>query len=55
MHKHNKYYLHKNITTSGTITYPIKIRSDNDLQVYPTSDFDSMIENLMVYTALKNY
>ena len=47
-----QYYLHKNITTAGTITYPIKIRSDNDLQVYPTSDFDAMIENLMVYTAL---
>ena len=47
-----QYYLHKNITTAGTITYPIKIRNDNDLQVYPTSDFDAMIENLMVYTAL---
>ena len=46
------YYLHKNITTAGTLTYPLKIRSDNDLQVYPTSDFDAMIENLMVYTAL---
>ena len=46
------YYLQKNITTSGTLTYPLKIRSDNDLQVYPNSDFDAMIENLMVYTAL---
>jgi len=46
------YYLHKNITTAGTLTYPLKIRSDNDLQVYPNSDFDAMIENLMVYTAL---
>jgi len=46
------YYLHKNLTTSGTLTYPLKIRSDNDLQEYPTSDFDAMIENLMVYTAL---
>ena len=47
-----QYYLHKNIRTSETLTYPLKIRSDNDLQVYPTSDFDAMIENLMVYTAL---
>jgi len=47
-----QYYLHKNIRTSGTLTYPLKIRSDNDLQVYPNSDFDAMIENLMVYTAL---
>lgn len=46
------YYLHKNITTSGSLTYPLKIRNDNDLQVYPNSDFDAMIENLMVYTAL---
>ena len=46
------YYLHKNIRTSETLTYPLKIRSDNDLQVYPNSDFDAMIENLMVYTAL---
>ena len=46
------YYLHKNIRTSETFTYPLKIRSDNDLQVYPNSDFDAMIENLMVYTAL---
>ena len=47
-----QYYLHKNIRTSETLTYPLKIRNDNDLQVYPTSDFDAMIENLMVYTAL---
>ena len=47
-----QYYLHKNLTTSGALTYPLKIRSDNDLQVYPNSDFDAMIENLMVYTAL---
>ena len=47
-----QYYLHKNIRTSETLTYPLKIRSDNDLQVYPTSDFDAMIQNLMVYTAL---
>ena len=46
------YYLHKNIRTSETLTYPLKIRNDNDLQVYPNSDFDAMIENLMVYTAL---
>ena len=46
------YYLHKNIRTSETLTYPLKIRSDNDLQVYPNTDFDAMIENLMVYTAL---
>ena len=47
-----QYYLHKNITSSGTLTYPFKIRSDNDLQEYPTADFDAMIQNLMVYTAL---
>ena len=46
------YYLHKNLTTSGALTYPLKIRSDNDLQEYPTADFDAMIQNLMVYTAL---
>ena len=47
-----QYYLHKNIRTSETLTYPFKIRSDNDLQEYPTADFDAMIQNLMVYTAL---
>ena len=47
-----QYYLHKNLTTSGALTYPLKIRSDNDLQEYPTADFDAMIQNLMVYTAL---
>ena len=31
---------------------PLKIRSDNDLQEYPSADFDAMIQNLMVYTAL---
>ena len=46
------YYLHKNLTTSEALTYPLKIRSDNDLQEYPTADFDAMIQNLMVYTAL---
>ena len=48
------YYLMKN--TNGTIgsskTLPLKIRSDNDLQEYPESDFDAMVQNLMVYTAL---
>ena len=48
------YYLMKN--TNGTIgsskTLPLKLRSDNDLQEYPESDFDAMVENLMVYTAL---
>ena len=47
-----QYYLHKNLTTSEALTYPLKIRSDNDLQEYPTADFDAMIQNLMVYTAL---
>ena len=46
------YYLHKNIRTSETFTLPLKIRSDNDLQEYPSADFDAMIQNLMVYTAL---
>ena len=47
-----QYYLHKNLTTSEALTYPLKIRSYNDLQEYPTADFDAMIQNLMVYTAL---
>ena len=47
-----QYYLHKNLTTSEALTYPLKIRSDNNLQEYPTADFDAMIQNLMVYTAL---
>ena len=31
---------------------PLKIRSDNDLQEYPSADFDAMIQNLMLHTAL---
>ena len=47
-----QYYLHKNITTSSSYTNPIKIRNDNDLQEYPTSDFQTMIDNLISYTVL---
>ena len=46
------YYLHKNLTTSETLTYPLKIDGSNNLQEYPNSDFDAMVENLMVYHAL---
>ena len=42
--------------TNGTIgsskTLPLKFRSDNDLQEYPESDFDALVQNLMPYTAL---
>ena len=46
----------KNIngTIGSSKTLPLKLRSDNDLQEYPESDFDAMVENLMVYTALNS-
>ena len=48
----SNYYLHKNIMTNPSITLPIRIRSDNDLQEYPTSDFATMVQNIMDYTVL---
>ena len=46
------YYLHKNLTTPEALTYPLKIDGSNNLQEYPTADFDAMVQNLMVYHAL---
>ena len=48
------YYLHANITTPEAKTLPLYLRSDNDLQEYPESDFGDMIDNLMGYTALNS-
>ena len=45
------YYLHKNLQASVTKTNPLKIDGSNNLQEYPESDFDTMIENLMLFTA----
>jgi len=48
------YYLHKNITSPGTVKLPLKIDGNNNLQEYPESDFDAMITNLMSYTAVSS-
>ena len=51
------YYLHKNDFASNPVpsmTLPLYIRGDNDLQVYPTTGFptfDQLIENFMGHTA----
>ena len=50
-----QYYLHRNKPLSSWasgFTFPFKIRSDNDLQVYPTTDFQTMVDNLITYTVL---
>ena len=38
--------------TNPSFTSPIMIRSDNDLQEYPTSDFQTMVQNIMDFTVL---
>ncbi len=45
------YYLMR--LTPGTVTYtaPLYLRSDNDLQQYPETDFNTMLLNLINYTA----
>ena len=48
----SNYYLHKNIMTNPSFTSPLMIRSDNDLQEYPTSDFQTMVQNIMDFTVL---
>ena len=48
----SSYYLHKNIMTNPSFTSPIMIRSDNNLQEYPTSDFQTMVQNIMDFTVL---
>lgn len=51
------YYLHQNAFASNPVpsmTLPVKIRDDGDLQEYPTSGFptfDQLIENWMGHTA----
>ena len=45
------YYLQRITRTNPTYTLPLYIRADNDIQVYPTSNFETMIKNLIDYTA----
>ena len=48
----NSYYLHRINGTDNSYTLPMYIRNaDNDLQVYPEADFETMIKNLIAYTA----
>ena len=45
------YYLMKLTPSVVTYTAPLYIRSDNDLQQYPEADFNTMLLNLINYTA----
>ena len=47
----NNYYLQRIDGVDNTYTLPIKIRSDNDLQIYPEADFETMIQNMINDTA----
>ena len=41
----SNYYLHKIMVHDNSYTLPLKIRSDNNLQVYPEADFESLYKN----------
>jgi len=43
------YYLHRTGSSSYSYTAPIQINSDNDLQVYTTANFNSLLEYHMRY------
>ena len=45
------FYLQRITRTNPTYTLPMYIRNDDNIQVYPTSDFETMIKNLIDYTA----
>ena len=45
------FYLQRIDGVDNTYTLPIKIRSDNDLQIYPEADFETMIQNMINDTA----
>ena len=45
------YYVVKVRRTAPTYTAPLVLRSDNDLQQYPEADFNTMLTNLINYTA----
>ena len=45
------YYLQKISGSDTTYTLTIKIRTDNDLQVFPETEFESLIQEWIRYTA----
>ncbi len=45
------YYLMRLTPSAVSYTAPIYLRSDNDLQQYPEADFNTMLLNLINYTA----
>ena len=45
------YYLQRINGVDNSYTLPVKIRSDNDLQIYPETDFETMIKNMITDTA----
>tara|TARA_A100001011_G_scaffold173958_1_gene182599 strand:- start:4210 stop:5142 length:933 start_codon:yes stop_codon:yes gene_type:complete len=47
----SNYYLQKITGSDTTYTLPIKIRADNDLQVFPETDFESLLQEWIRYTA----
>ena len=47
----SSFYLQRVNGNDNTYTLPIKIRSDNDLQIYPEADFETMIQNMITDTA----
>ena len=47
----NSYYLHKLTGSNNSYTQPLHIRSDNDLQTFTSSTFESLLQGWIRYTA----
>ena len=51
----NNYYLHRIDGSDTSYTLPIFVRaSDNHLQVFPEADFETMVKNIIDYTAVSS-
>ena len=47
----NNYYLHRLTGNNNSYTAPLHIRSDNDLQTFTNSTFESLLQDWIRYTA----
>ena len=51
----NNYYLHRIDGSDTSYTLPIFVRAtDNHLQVFPEADFETMVKNIIDYTAVSS-
>tara|TARA_X000001036_G_scaffold114268_1_gene107314 strand:- start:222 stop:1154 length:933 start_codon:yes stop_codon:yes gene_type:complete len=47
----SSYYLHRIDGVDNSYTLPVKVRTDNNLQIFPESDFETLIKNMTKYAA----